>query len=181
MRVCASFPRMCPGTKCQSFWEPGTPCHKHCIWVEAIWGPGWKTNPFRLGLQALYLWLLWESSGNLPYGSATSWSQCVNGQPLLICPNTATRTLEKKMSSFLALITICPATIMETICFQFLRCKNDVTAPEINSPKGPIRQQIRYGNHSNPYKITVPKNKQFLWCNLYFMAPKKNCLKIKVL
>ena len=46
--------------------------------------------------------------------------------------------------------TICPETITEIIRFQFRRCKNYVTAPEINSSGGPICQKIRYGNHSNP-------------------------------
>ena len=37
-------------------------------------------------------------------------------------------------------ITICPETITEIIRLQFPRCKNYVTAAEINSPRGPIRQ-----------------------------------------
>ena len=41
----------------------------------------------------------------------------------------------------------CPKTITEIIRFQFLRCENYATAPEINSARGPTR---RYGNHSNP-------------------------------
>ena len=45
--------------------------------------------------------------------------------------------------------TICPKTITEIICFQFLRCKDYVTAPETNSPKGPTRQKLQYGNRSN--------------------------------
>ena len=48
--------------------------------------------------------------------------------------------------------TICPETITEIFRFQFLRCKDYVTAPEINSPGGPIRQKLRYGNHSSPCK-----------------------------
>ena len=47
-------------------------------------------------------------------------------------------------------ITICPETITEIIDFQFLRCKNYGTVPEINSPRGPIRQKFQYRNHSNP-------------------------------
>ena len=38
--------------------------------------------------------------------------------------------------------TICPETITELIRFRFLRCKNYVTAPEINSPRGPGRQKL---------------------------------------
>ena len=42
--------------------------------------------------------------------------------------------------------TICPETITELICFEYLRCKNYVTAPENNSPRAPRRQELRYGN-----------------------------------
>ena len=42
--------------------------------------------------------------------------------------------------------------------FAVLRCKNDVTAPEMNSPKGPGRQRLRYRDHSNPCKNSAPKN-----------------------
>ena len=45
---------------------------------------------------------------------------------------------------------ICPETITELIRFRFLRCKNHVTAPEINSPRGPSCQELRYGNPLNP-------------------------------
>ena len=40
------------------------------------------------------------------------------------------------------LVTICPETITELIRFEFLRCKNYVTAPEINSPRGPHSPEI---------------------------------------
>ena len=47
-------------------------------------------------------------------------------------------------------VTICPETITELICFQFLRCKNYITEPELNCPTGLFRQKLRYGKHSNP-------------------------------
>ena len=37
--------------------------------------------------------------------------------------------------------TICPETIAEIIRFQFLRCKNNVTAPNMSTPRGPTRQK----------------------------------------
>ena len=45
---------------------------------------------------------------------------------------------------------ICPETITKLICVPFLRCKDNVTAPENNSPRGPSCQELRYRNHSNP-------------------------------
>ena len=47
-------------------------------------------------------------------------------------------------------ITICPETITELIRFEFLRCKNYVTAPKINSPEAQNRQKLLYANPSNP-------------------------------
>ena len=56
--------------------------------------------------------------------------------------------------------TICPETITEIVCFQFPRCKSYIAALEIDSPTGPVRQKLQYGNHSDPYKnyaiITAP-------------------------
>ena len=56
-------------------------------------------------------------------------------------------------------LTICPETITELIRFEFLRCKNYVTAPEINSPRGPKSPDITVRkSFKSPVRITAPKN-----------------------
>ena len=56
-------------------------------------------------------------------------------------------------------ITICPDTITEIIRFRFLRCKNYVTAPEINSPRGPKLPGITVQKSlKSPVRIAAPKN-----------------------
>ena len=60
---------------------------------------------------------------------------------------------------FSSKITICPETITELIRFEFLRCKNYVTAPEINSPRGPKSPEITVRkSFKSPVRITAPKN-----------------------
>ena len=55
--------------------------------------------------------------------------------------------------------TICPETITELIRFEFLRCKNYVTAPEINSPRGPKSPEITvWKSFKSPVRIEAPKN-----------------------
>ena len=57
------------------------------------------------------------------------------------------------------MVPICPETITELIRFEFLRCKNYVTAPEINSPRGPHSPAITVRkSFKSPVRITVPKN-----------------------
>ena len=57
------------------------------------------------------------------------------------------------------LTTICPETITELVRCEFLRCKNYVTAPEINSPRGPHSPEITVRkSFKSPVRITVPKN-----------------------
>ena len=51
------------------------------------------------------------------------------------------RKIYKAIDNF---TTICPETIPERIHLQFPRCKDYVTAPEINSPKSPTRQKAQY-------------------------------------
>ena len=49
--------------------------------------------------------------------------------------------------------------IEELIRFEFLRCKNYVTAPEINSPRGPKSPEITVQKtFKSPIRITAPKN-----------------------
>ena len=56
-------------------------------------------------------------------------------------------------------LTICPETITELIRFEFLRCKNYVTAPEINSPRDPHSPEITVRkSFKPPVRITAPKN-----------------------
>ena len=55
--------------------------------------------------------------------------------------------------------TICPETITELIRFELLRCKNYVTAPEINCPRGPKSPEITVRkSFKSPVRITAPKN-----------------------
>ena len=116
MRVCTTFPGTFPGTKCPSSWEPGTFFLKRHDLAEAILGAkSDKQILFGcLGFLALPLWrcfvlprrgvatstpikrppqFLWESSSN--HASATSWSECVHGQPFPLSPCTATGIPEK--------------------------------------------------------------------------------------
>ena len=54
--------------------------------------------------------------------------------------------------------TICPETITELIRFRLPRCKNYVTAPEINSPRGPNSPEITVRiSLKSPVRITAPK------------------------
>ena len=55
--------------------------------------------------------------------------------------------------------TICPETITELIRFRVLRCKNYVTAKEINSPRGPNSPEITVRiSVKSPVGNTAPKN-----------------------
>ena len=55
--------------------------------------------------------------------------------------------------------TICPETITEIIRFEFLRCKNYVMAPEINSPRTPNSPDITVRKSlKSPVRIKAPKN-----------------------
>ena len=50
--------------------------------------------------------------------------------------------------------------------FEFLRCKNYFTAPEMNSPKALTRQKLRCRNHSKPpARTTAPKTNNIRCCN----------------
>ena len=53
-------------------------------------------------------------------------------------------------------LTICPETITEIIRFEFLRCKNYVTAPEINSPETQKSPEITVRkSFKSPVRITA--------------------------
>ena len=52
------------------------------------------------------------------------------------------QTIKKTMAMLEPNVTICPETITEIIRFEFLRCKNYVTAPEINAPRTPNSPDI---------------------------------------
>ena len=60
--------------------------------------------------------------------------------PLAVPPFTRHRL--PVLRPLCVLLTICPETITELIRFEFLRCKSYVTAPEINSPRGPHSPEI---------------------------------------
>ena len=67
----------------------------------------------------------------------------------------STGNSDQKMLMF----TICPDTITELIRFEFLSCKNYVTAPEINSRRGPNSPEITVRkSFKSPVRITAPKN-----------------------
>ena len=65
-------------------------------------------------------------------------------------------------------LTICPETMKERICFRILRCKSYVTASEMNSPGGPIRQKSQftryYGTekHSSSCKNYHPSGNKYI-------------------
>ena len=55
--------------------------------------------------------------------------------------------------------TCCPYRPETITRFEFLRCKNYVTAPEINSPRGPNSPEITVRkSFKSPVRITAPKN-----------------------
>ena len=76
-----------------------------------------------------------------------SWTSNSHRHLLSMC--SAWFQLEVATKSIPRAYSICPETITEAIRFQFLRCKNYVTAAEISSPRGPIRQKLRYRNRSD--------------------------------
>ena len=90
------------------------------------------------------------SSPNFPRGPP----DFPGGQPLSLGSVTPSPDSQK-----LSLNTICPETITEIIRFEFLRCKNYVTAPEINSPRTPNSPEITVRKSlKSPVRITVSKN-----------------------
>ena len=60
---------------------------------------------------------------------------------------------------FLQAIPSVPKLLRNEFVFRFLRCKNYVTAQEINSPRGPHSPEITVRKSSkSPVRITAPEN-----------------------
>ena len=82
-----------------------------------------------------------------------------HGLPPQRAPLDTVYPLREHLNSVQCMVSrgYCEGLFPDTVCwtrlrntwFQFPRCKDYVTAPDMNSPRGPTRQKLRYTNHSN--------------------------------
>ena len=72
---------------------------------------------------------------------------------------TTEGTSKRRALKLLQIYLFCPETITELLRFRFLRYKNYITAPDINSRRGPHSPEITVRiSLKSPVRITAPKN-----------------------